>query len=39
MINVRDAVYYTCTDPGHWGLEIWVQSPEASPEPPYPYHK
>ena len=23
MINVRDAVYCTCTDPGPCGLEIW----------------
>jgi len=30
MINVRDAVYCTCTDPGPWGLEIWVQPSEVS---------
>ena len=30
MIDVRDAVYCTCTDPGAWGLEKWVQPSEAS---------
>lgn len=32
MINVRDAVYCTCTDPGPCRLEIWVQPPETSLE-------
>ena len=39
MINVRDAVYCTCTDPGPCCLEIWGSNHQQPRQNPYLGHK